>query len=181
MIQGYDGTTKVAEKDLGTVDTGSGWQEVVFSDSGWNWVDKIVFEVNNVGVNQNKFPECNAGIDDLEFQVQTGSLSYDSSKFKETLGNLGRIDNSTPIVVTLTEDTFTGQDGDDFAAGATPKVSATNLPAGLTLKAERKSDTTVEISKVERRIQSAPRANDTRQGVTRGDASPLCQCHLPQR
>ena len=55
-------------------------------------------------------------------------LTYSGDTFYESAG--GAIDNSTPITISLVNDTLTGANGDDFVAGH--KVTVSNLPNGLT-------------------------------------------------
>lgn len=62
--------------------------------------------------------------------------------FKEPSANDGSISNS--ITGTLSGDTFTGNNGDDFVAGG--KVTVTNVPIGLTATVVKDSDTKVTIS-----------------------------------
>lgn len=70
------------------------------------------------------------------------SLAYSGTTFNEMNTNVGRIDNT--ITVTLSNDTFTGSNGEDFVGSS--KISVTNLPAGLTAQAQRTSDTTIDIT-----------------------------------
>jgi len=72
------------------------------------------------------------------------SLSYSSGTFSEdAVANNGSIDNSTPVTITLTGDTFTGSDNDDFTVG---KIVLTNDPTGLTVVAKRTSTTTIDVT-----------------------------------
>lgn len=58
------------------------------------------------------------------------ALSYSATNFNESMpANAGAIDNTTPLLISLTNDTFTGADGDQL----TNQVAASNIPAGLTL------------------------------------------------
>ena len=68
-------------------------------------------------------------------------LTYASSVFRETSADDGSIDNSTPIIITLAGETFTGVNGEDFAHNG--KATVMNLPFGLTASIERTSATTV--------------------------------------
>ncbi|MEC1639559.1 cohesin domain-containing protein [Schinkia azotoformans] len=73
------------------------------------------------------------------------SLSYSGSKFYESDLNDGSI-STTPITITLANDTFTGVDGEDFAATTSGKLQVTNLPANLQLHAIRTSANQLELS-----------------------------------
>jgi hypothetical protein len=58
-------------------------------------------------------------------------LLYGAAGFGEAAAsNDGQIDNATPLTITLTNDVFTGANGDDFVAGG--KVLVSNLPVALT-------------------------------------------------
>lgn len=72
------------------------------------------------------------------------SLSYSTTTVNETATNDGFIDNTTPIIVTLTDDTFKGADGDDFFA--TGFVYFENIPTGLTPVVMRTSPTELQIT-----------------------------------
>ena len=69
-------------------------------------------------------------------------ISYASLLFSEDVTNIGQ--TSTSIVVTLTNDTFAGADGDDFIVGG--QVVATNVPSGLTAVATRDSATQITFT-----------------------------------
>jgi trimeric autotransporter adhesin len=66
------------------------------------------------------------------------TLTYSNINFVEGAANNGAI--STNSVITLTGETFTGADGDDWSA------LVTNVPAGLTASLVRTSDTTATLS-----------------------------------
>jgi len=65
------------------------------------------------------------------------TISYSRTVFSELSG--GQIDNTTPIEITISGDTFTGDNGSDFVAAG--KVTNNNVPAGLTLVLTRSSET----------------------------------------
>ena len=69
---------------------------------------------------------------DLRFTFRnTPRLSYSRGVFDEaTASNDGSIDNSTPLLITLTNAVFAGTVGDNFGAD-TNKVQVVNLPAAL--------------------------------------------------
>lgn len=73
--------------------------------------------------------------------IATG-LSYSSTTFNEAGGNQGAIARS--VTLTLTGDSFTGADGDDFVTSG--KVVVSHLPAGLTASVVRNSATTATLS-----------------------------------
>ena len=63
--------------------------------------------------------------------TNTPSLGYSLLAFAESNANNGAIDNTTPLVITLANATFTGNIGENFATNS-QKLTITNLPAGLT-------------------------------------------------
>ena len=65
-------------------------------------------------------------------------INYSRTVFSELSG--GQIDNTTPIEITISGDTFTGANGSDFVAAGN-KVTIANVPAGLTLVLTKNSDT----------------------------------------
>lgn len=76
--------------------------------------------------------------------VNQRSLSYSAAGFAETMTNNGSINNTTPLTITLSADTFSGTNGDDFVAAG--KIVITNLPAGLTAVATRTSATQIAVT-----------------------------------
>ena len=72
------------------------------------------------------------------------ALTYGASAFTEMAATNGVIDNSTPLRITLTRDTFTGVSNEDFVA--TGKLVVTNLPAGLTAVATRTDAVTLDVT-----------------------------------
>jgi len=64
-------------------------------------------------------------------------ISYSATVFNELSG--GQIDNTEPIEITISGDTFTGANGSDFVAAG--KVTPANVPAGLTLVLTKSSST----------------------------------------
>lgn len=71
-------------------------------------------------------------------------LAYSGGTFAEAVANNGTIDNSSPITITLTGDTLTGEDTDDFVDEG--KIVVTNLPANLVAVATRTSSTVLSIT-----------------------------------
>lgn len=75
---------------------------------------------------------ANAMRADLKITFQdsllNGVLQYSGSVFNEAAANDGSIDNTSPIVITLSNDTFNA--GGEFVAAG--KVAVSNLPPGLT-------------------------------------------------
>ena len=69
-------------------------------------------------------------------------IAYDIGTFTENIANDGSI--TSAIIITLTGETFTGTNGDDFVTGS--QVTMTNVPAGLTAVATRDSDTQVTLT-----------------------------------
>ncbi len=76
--------------------------------------------------------------------VSNRSVSYSATAFNEATNNNGTINNSSPMIITKNNDTFTGSNGDDFVASN--KLTVGNVPAGLTVVAERASDTTLSVT-----------------------------------
>ena len=72
------------------------------------------------------------------------TLVYSGTSFSEVSGGL--IDNRHPVTITLSGDTLTGANGDDFVAAA--KIAVANLPAGLTAQILRSSATQLAVSLV---------------------------------
>ncbi|MEI6165740.1 MAG: choice-of-anchor Q domain-containing protein [bacterium] len=76
------------------------------------------------------FPRVRGATADIgAYEFGTGLLSYNKSLFVEKMpDNNGAIDNSSPLVITIRGDTFTGVDGSQL----TNNVLVSNLPSGLT-------------------------------------------------
>ena len=72
------------------------------------------------------------------------TLSYNGSSFTEL--SAGLIDNRAPITITLAGDVLTGANGEDFVAAH--KITAGNVPAGLTAQITRTSATQLSIQLV---------------------------------
>lgn len=68
------------------------------------------------------------------------TLSYSGSSFTEISG--GIIDNRSPVTITLAGDTLTGVNGDNFVPS---KITAGNLPAGLSAQITRISATQLSV------------------------------------
>ena len=64
----------------------------------------------------------------------TPRLTWSTNAFWEAAANDGSVDNTTPLLITLTNGTFNLTLGADFGAD-TSKVTFTNLPPGLTAEA----------------------------------------------
>lgn len=71
-----------------------------------------------------------------------GTLNYSPTSLSETRALDGAITDK--ITITLSGDTFTGIDGDNFVTAS--KVAVSNVPAGLTATVTRTSATTAELS-----------------------------------
>ncbi len=75
------------------------------------------------------------------------ALSYSCDLFTEASADDGTINNTTPLIITHNNwagATFTGTNGDDFVAAG--KLVVSNLPAGLTVVAERTSATEISVT-----------------------------------
>lgn len=101
------------------VQTNSLMARVTFGDGGINYVDDVV--------------------------VSTRALNWSAGGFQESVTNNGTIDNSSPLLVDLQFDTFTGADGDDLVANGKLTVES-GLPSGLAVVARRVSATQVSIT-----------------------------------
>ena len=71
------------------------------------------------------------------------NITYSNTAFIESQQNNGMVDNSMPVVLTLTGDTFAANMDEDFTM--TGKVTVSNLPAGMTASIIKTSDTTATI------------------------------------
>ena len=76
--------------------------------------------------------------------INLRALTYGAVGFTESLANNGSINNTTPLTITLANDTYSGVNGDNFVAAG--KLVVTNLPAGLTAVATRTSATQLDIT-----------------------------------
>ena len=91
-----------------------------------------------------RFVAEEARLDDLNSTMR--SLSWSRTGFAENVINNGSIDNSTPLSITLSQDTFAGVVGEDFVAGG--KLVVTGLPSNLVAVAvlNNHSNLTVTVS-----------------------------------
>ncbi|MBA3935869.1 MAG: hypothetical protein H0X38_00250 [Planctomycetes bacterium] len=121
----------------GTVPDVSFWGDATVQQSDWVHPNSAVG--GGYTLMASKFK---AGIDILLSTTPAMSANWSGSVFNESAANDGTI--STALTVTLTNDTFTGLNGDDFAVGG--KVAASNLPSGLTLVARRTSSTVMTVT-----------------------------------
>lgn len=69
-------------------------------------------------------------------------IAYSASTINENVSNTGSITET--LTLTLSNDTFTGTNGDDFIALS--KIAVNNLPAGLSAVATKSSPTVVTLS-----------------------------------
>lgn len=76
--------------------------------------------------------------------IGTKQVTYNPTSFHESSANNGTIDNSTPLGISLTEETFTGTNGEDFVA--TGKIVVSNVPSGLTVVAQRSTATQIYVT-----------------------------------
>jgi hypothetical protein len=79
---------------------------------------------------------------DLSVNFDNPVLTYSGATFNESVTNNGAIDNTTPITITLTGDTYSA--GIDFIAEN--KITVANLPTGLTAVATRTSATVLSVT-----------------------------------
>ena len=82
-----------------------------------------------------------------------GSLSYSATNFiEDAVYNDGRIDYSAPLVITVTNDNFTGASSDVFGSD---KVVVANLPVGLTSLVTWTSSKTLAVTLTGRALAHA--------------------------
>lgn len=84
--------------------------------------------------------------------IDPRTLVYNRLVFTEISG--GAIDNRTPVTITLSGDTLTGANGDDFVAAG--KVSVANLPSGLTAQVTRDSGIQLSVRLLGTATANAP-------------------------
>lgn len=76
----------------------------------------------------------------------TAMLSYSTNGFRETNpANDGSINNTTPLMITLTNDVFTGPDGEDYGTN-TAKLVISGMPDGLTGKVVKVDGTHLQMT-----------------------------------
>jgi len=112
----------------------------VFADSAFTGGDAGI--VTNSG--DAAAYSSNVGVD---FENGPPSLGYAdpaSGDYPEATANDGSIDNADPLVITLSNDTFTGTDGRDLVADG--DVTIGNVPAGLTAVLTKDSGTQVTLT-----------------------------------
>ena len=101
--------------------------------------------------------------------VAGGALTYSGTNFMEdAVYNDGRIDNSTPVTITLTNDSFTGNNGDVFG---TNKVMALNIPPGLTAVVTRVDSKNVSLTLTNRAAAHAAANSVTNFGLAFQDSA----------
>ena len=76
--------------------------------------------------------------------LDTPSLGYSTNHFQESSANNGTIDNTPPLLITLTNGTFAGGVNEDFATNSSRLVIG-NMPAGLTGQVLRLSATQLQF------------------------------------
>jgi hypothetical protein len=77
----------------------------------------------------------------------TGVLSYSAALFQENGAlNNGSFDPSTPVNITLVNDVFTGNDGEDYAANPAKLLIAPALPSGLTAHVAKVDSTHLQMT-----------------------------------
>ena len=83
-----------------------------------------------------------AYIDDLV--VAKRSLSWNRTNFTESATNNGSIDNSSPLLITVSNETFAGSINENFAASG--KVAIGGLPSNLVAVAQMVSSTQLSVT-----------------------------------
>lgn len=87
----------------------------------------------------------NAAKEKLQIDFNDQALKFSKKGFKEAAANDGTIENGKPLVITLTGDRFTGEDGEDFAAAGKLKTNFDDMAAGLTPVVIRTSPTELKV------------------------------------
>jgi surface protein len=87
-------------------------------------------------------PDSQAGTITNGYTYATAALAYSTSVLTEAGANDGTV--ASTINITLTGDTFTGTNGNDFLGGG--KASSINVPTGLSAVLTRTSATTLTLS-----------------------------------
>lgn len=135
---------------------GMGDEEYWIIGTSLEIMDYRYIAMNESGANFDDPPETgwmNPDYDDFQFtltvtEVFENSLIYSGTNFNEAAANDGSIDNTTPITVTYmlprNNNSFVGTNGENLASGN--KITADNLPAGLTAVVTRQNDTTATIT-----------------------------------
>ncbi|MBS4095369.1 MAG: hypothetical protein KGZ83_00855, partial [Sulfuricella sp.] len=91
-------------------------------------------------------------------------ITYSATTFSEASANDGSIGSTA--TVTLTSDTFNGVVGTDLAAGSSPGVTFSNVPAGLTGRLTITSATTATLSFAGNALSHAAANNVSNVGLT---------------
>lgn len=104
-----------------------------------DWVHPNSAVVGGYTVMATKFK---GGIDSVLGAATTPSAAWNGTTFTEAGANDGSISNQ--LTITLTNDTFTGSNGDHLLAGN--KVTVSNVPAGLTASVTRTSATVATVA-----------------------------------
>ncbi len=118
----------------------SGTNRVMHSTDGVTWTAGSAAEANlwqSVTYGAGKFVAVSVG--GANQVMHTTPLS-----FTEAAANNGSIDNSTPLTITLSDETFTGANGSNLVAAG--KVTLGNIPAGLTPLLTKVSNTELELT-----------------------------------
>ena len=120
-----------------------------FGYGGTNAVGPWFYMVQTNGVMATLVTEAGpAYMEDLVTAKRT--LMWSKSSFAESATNNGAIDNATPLVITLSNETFNAVVGEDLAGSG--KLVVTNLPAGLSVVARLTNSTTVSVSVTNRAV-----------------------------
>lgn len=88
----------------------------------------------------------NAAKSNVEIDFTDLALSYSKRGFKEALTNDGSIDPAKPLKITLSGDTLTGEDGEDFVAAGKVKTNLDEAASGLTAVITRTSSADLELT-----------------------------------
>lgn len=103
--------------------------EIIFQDSAFT---------NSLAAGVTNYSNSTIGI---QFD-DPRTISYSTTSWTESGANDGSI--ATTVTITLSGDTFTGSNSDDFVSAT--KITPANVPSGLTVVATRTSDTTIDVT-----------------------------------
>jgi hypothetical protein len=113
----------------------------------------LAYDVRGAGYARLVGAQCDMGA--FEYRAGPTSLVCSATTFYEAAANNGGIDNTTPLAVSILNDTdtFTGSNGDDFVAQG--KVLPGNLPAGLTAVVTRAGSGLAQVTLTGRALSNS--------------------------
>jgi len=110
-------------------------------------VKKLTFTFQDAAFTSEKASiVVNAAKSNLQIDFTDLALSYSKKGFKETAANDGSIDDSKPLKITLSGDTLSGKDGEDFVAAGKLLTNIDEVAPGLTAVVTRTSPTELKVT-----------------------------------